>query len=289
MLFLIAHTLGGLGERLGYNGIKVALPTETVTNTCYLELYCKQILAIQNRYCEASFHLPFAIMVSEDTKMKTEELLRKNSYFGMAPGQITLVKQEKVAALLDNEARIARQNKYEVDAKPHGHGDVHSLLHKFGVAESWLNAGIKWITFFQDTNALALHLLPAMIGVSLESSLEVNSLTIPRYAKQAVGAIAKLIHNEGYSITVNVEYNQLDPLLRSTINPEGDVNDPATGRSIFPGNINQLLFKLEPYVQVLRRTSGVMGEFVNPKYADQARTVFKKPTRLECMMQVCVI
>lgn len=28
---------------------------------------------------------------------------------------------------------------------------------------------------------------------------------------------------------VNVEYNQLDPLLRATINPEGDVNDPKTG------------------------------------------------------------
>lgn len=51
------------------------------------------------------------------------------------------------------------------------------------------------------------------------------------------------------------------------------------------GNINQLLFKLEPYVATLEKTHGVMGEFVNPKYADAARTVFKKPTRLECMMQ----
>ena len=52
-----------------------------------------------------------------------------------------------------------------------------------------------------------------------------------------------------------------------------------------PGNINQLLFALEPYVATLGKTHGVMGEFVNPKYADAARTVFKKPTRLECMMQ----
>ena len=28
-----------------------------------------------------------------------------------------------------------------------------------------------------------------------------------------------------------------------------------------------------------------MPEFVNPKYADAAKSVFKKPTRLECMMQ----
>ena len=30
---------------------------------------------------------------------------------------------------------------------------------------------------------------------------------------------------------------------------------------------------------------GVVTEFVNPKYADASRMKFKKPTRLECMMQ----
>lgn len=39
-----------------------------------------------------------------------------------------------MAALLDNDARIARLDghKYAVDCKPHGHGDVHSLLHSTG-------------------------------------------------------------------------------------------------------------------------------------------------------------
>lgn len=40
-------------------------------------------------------------------------------------------------------------------------------------------------------------------------------------------------------MVINVEYNQLDPLLRATINPEGDVNC-ETGFSPFPGNINQV-------------------------------------------------
>ncbi|XWS21687.1 hypothetical protein CRYUN_Cryun30bG0075700 [Craigia yunnanensis] len=38
---------GGLGERLGYNGIKVALPAETTTGTCFLQLYIESILALQ--------------------------------------------------------------------------------------------------------------------------------------------------------------------------------------------------------------------------------------------------
>ncbi len=82
-----------------------------------------------------------------------------------------------------------------------------------------------------------------------------------------------------------MEYNQLDPLLRASGFPDGDINDPKTGFSPFPGNINQLLFKLKPYAECLLRTNGAMPEFVNPKYADEAKTVFKKPTRLECMMQ----
>lgn len=82
-----------------------------------------------------------------------------------------------------------------------------------------------------------------------------------------------------------MEYNQLDPLLRASGFPNGDENDPQTGYSPYPGNINQLVFKLKPYFEALLRTNGAMPEFVNPKYADDAKTIFKKPTRLECMMQ----
>jgi UDP-sugar pyrophosphorylase len=46
-----------------------------------------------------------------------------------------------------------------------------------------------------------------------------------------------------------------------------------------------LVFKLPEYVANLERTKGVIPEFVNPKYADEARNKFKAPTRLECMMQ----
>lgn len=85
--------------------------------------------------------------------------------------------------------------------------------------------------------------------------------------------------------TINVEYNQLDPLLQANGYPDGDVNDEKTGFSPFPGNINQLLFQLKPYTAALEKTKGAMPEFVNPKYADAEKTKFKKPTRLECMMQ----
>merc|ERR1719422_2931421 len=99
-----------------------------------------------------------------------------------------------------------------------------------------------------------------------------------------MGAIAKLVRADGTSITMNVEYNQLDPLLRATTYPDGDVAD-ETGYSPFPGNMNSLVFAMDTYVSTLERTAGVIAEFVNPKYADSTRTKFKSSTRLECMMQ----
>ena len=54
---------GGLGERLGYSGIKVALPTESATGTCYLQLYAESILALQARAGALLWELPLARVI----------------------------------------------------------------------------------------------------------------------------------------------------------------------------------------------------------------------------------
>ena len=89
------------------------------------------------------------------------------------------------------------------------------------------------------------------------------------------------------SMTCNVEYNQLEPLLlASEAFSGGDIAGPDGVHSVFPGNMNQLVFNLSSYVETLASNGGAVPEFVNPKYADpEKRDAFKKATRLECMMQ----
>lgn len=58
-------------------------------------MYIESILALQAK-AGGNAQLPLAIMTSGDTHAKTEKLLQDNAYFGMQPGQITLLKQEKV-------------------------------------------------------------------------------------------------------------------------------------------------------------------------------------------------
>lgn len=72
------------------------------------------------------------------------------------------------------------------------------------------------------------------------------------------------------SLIINVEYNQLDPILRATVSPEGDVNDPETGLSPFPGNTNNLVFMLEPYLKVIYSPTSAV--FVNASAAAAATT-----------------
>jgi len=148
---------------------------------------------------------------------------------------------------------------------------------------------VKHVIFLQDTNALVINSILPTLGVSMAKGFHMNSICIPRLAGEAAGAIARLEHKTDpeKSLVINVEYNQLDPLLSSQGDRKGDVPDPKTGYSPFPGNANNIVIEMDAYARTLGgEDQGVVLEFVNPKYKDdKARTEFKKPTRLECMMQ----
>jgi UDP-sugar pyrophosphorylase len=112
------------------------------------------------------------------------------------------------------------------------------------------------------------------------------SVREPRHFQLKYFALRRHKSEPSKSLVINVEYNQLDPLLRSQGDKKGDVADPETGYSPFPGNVNNIVIEMSAYAKTLRgEDQGVVLEFVNPKYKDNSRTDFKKPTRLECMMQ----
>jgi len=91
---------GGLGERLGYSGIKIGLPVSIIEeNYIYLKYYIQYALAVKERALDQldaagkkDFTVPFCIMVSGDTESRTIELLEKNNYFGMKKEEIDIVK-----------------------------------------------------------------------------------------------------------------------------------------------------------------------------------------------------
>ena len=280
----------GLGERLGYPDIKIGIETDLITKRKFIEIYIEYIKAFENRIKknkkkDENWFIPLCIMTSDDTHNKTLELLNKNENFWLKENQISIVKQEKCPAILDNECHLALiKDKLILETKPHGHGDIHYLLYKSEKVKNWIKEGKKYLVLFQDTNILSFNCIPSSIGTSIKLNLDINSICVPRKPKDAIGAICKLVKKDGTSITNNVEYNQLDSLLKEKYNKEGDVPN-KDGISDFPGNINIIIFKLDTYIKALEETKGLIPEFVNPKYTDETRTKFKSPTRLECLMQ----
>ena len=84
---------GGLGERLGYNGIKIGLQTELLTLRPYIELYIESIKAYEDRVrkvenVSSDWYIPFCIMTSGDTHDKTKAFLEKNSNFDFSFGKL---------------------------------------------------------------------------------------------------------------------------------------------------------------------------------------------------------
>ena len=189
---------GGLGERLGYSGIKLSLEANVCTNVSYLELYIKYIQAMQamsrKETGNADIIIPLVIMTSGDTDPLTRKLLEDNGNFGMSEGQIQIVTQDKVAALKDGNAGLALEkgDRWTIQTKPHGHGDVHHLLFREGLVDKWEAEGKKYAVFLQDTNALVINSVIPTLGVSVCKGFHMNSICIPRLAGEAAGAITRL-------------------------------------------------------------------------------------------------
>ncbi|MFA7344068.1 MAG: UTP--glucose-1-phosphate uridylyltransferase [Terrimicrobiaceae bacterium] len=272
---------GGLGERLGYHGIKLDIPVEVTENTTYLAHFAGVIRAASQKLGRS---IPLVIMTSMETDAGTVATLAANKNFGLESDQITILRQELVPALADTDARLALGKPCELIMKPHGHGDIHRLLHSSGTAKRLAKEGIRYLLFIQDTNGQVFNAALAAIGVSEQRGYDFNSIAVNRVPGEAVGGITTLVKPGSPDLTINVEYNQLDPLLRATVSPEGDVPNEH-GHSRFPGNINLLVIRMEPYLRVLESSRGIIAEFVNPKFADATRSLFKKPARLETMMQ----
>jgi UDP-sugar pyrophosphorylase len=188
---------GGLGERLGYSGIKLSLEANLCSNKSYLEVYIKYIQAMQYLAQQqapegTTVRTPLVIMTSGDTDSQTRQLLKDNNNFGH--DDITIVTQDKVAALKDGAAGLALEDddRWTIQTKPHGHGDVHHLLWREGLIDKWEASGKTHVIFLQDTNALAINAVIPTLGVSVAKGFHMNSICIPRHAGEAAGAIVRL-------------------------------------------------------------------------------------------------
>jgi UDP-sugar pyrophosphorylase len=97
---------------LGYTGIKIGLQNELITLRTYIDVYTDFMKAYEDRIRKKEkmpddWFIPFCIMTSDDTHDQTISLLKEHNNCGMRPNQITIVKQDKIPAIADNECHLA--------------------------------------------------------------------------------------------------------------------------------------------------------------------------------------
>lgn len=100
---------GGLGERLGYDGIKVGIPIDLVTKQTFLEYYCNYVLTCQQKYANKGELIPFAIMTSDDTHALTVKILQENDYFGLNKGIHFVVLRSNLTPQVREDSSPLRQ------------------------------------------------------------------------------------------------------------------------------------------------------------------------------------
>lgn len=112
--------------------------------------------------------IPSPVIVMQDKETKTRKTKTRQAEGGEGTGSRPIVPPVakvlisyigQVPALGDSSARLVLSGKdpFALETKPHGHGDVHHLLFREGVAEDLHRRGFEWLIFFQDTNALVRH------------------------------------------------------------------------------------------------------------------------------------
>ncbi|MFA6600554.1 MAG: UTP--glucose-1-phosphate uridylyltransferase, partial [Candidatus Omnitrophota bacterium] len=284
----VAAPLGGQGQRLGYPGIKVGIPFSlTADEMTYLQWFIDWQMALSGR---ASGRPHYTMMLSDQTKSDTEALLAANRNFGLTSDELDKPVQGAVPSVVDTQGHFTTVagNPYLLLTQPHGHGDIHMLIHMHQIVKRLLSQNQEYIVFHQDTNGQTFNAVPAVVQVSKNTGMAMNLVAVPREAGEATGAVVDLYETATGQrrSTQNVEYDKLGPLLRDTVNPQGDVPDPQTGLSPFPGNINVYVLHLPDYAEVLEATNGLIEEFINPKARPDGTF---KPTRLETLMQEIAI
>ena len=276
---------GGLGERLGFDGVKLALPSEIASGASVLAVYAGHILALQRLVAARlgrAVRMPFVIMTSQDTHAGTAGLFAEHGHFGLEPSQVTLLLQQRVAALVDDDARFAR-GKCELLTKPHGHGDVHVLLHRAGLAARWLKEGRKWVMFFKTQHALLLD-LPRHPRRVARRQLDLN-LRAPRRdgARSPRDDDARRQRRRHARRAGRVQPAAAALKRRAASTPRATPTAPTATR---PSPATRT--RSSPRCRCTSPSSrGRAGwcPFVNPKYKKGDGAGFQSPTRLECMMQ----
>lgn len=209
---------GGDGSRLGFSEPKGCFEISPITKKSLFELHCEKILALQN---QLSIEIPLVILTSNNNHTATVAYFEKHHFFGLAPVQVTFIKQPQFP-LYDENHKWFLKTPTEICTGPCGNGAL------FQSVKPYLDplSHIAYILVTNIDNALANPCDPTLVGSLINHQAELSLRCFKRaISPHKVGVLAYL--NTTLSI---IDYTDLP---NNDSFPYGNINTFCFSSSFF--------------------------------------------------------
>ncbi len=206
---------GGQGTRLGLDGPKGNFVFGPEPDRTLFRILAERVAAAGRG---AKRPPPFYILVSEATEEATRAAFADPSRFGLAEGQVRIIRQGTLP-VLDADGRAVLEAPGRLATAPDGHGGAIDALAREGVIEQLREDGVDVLTTFQVDNPLGLPLDPVMLGWMVERRAVAGGKAIRRLPEEKVGVYARDIQGKH----LVVEYSEF---------PDGGMPDDLVMGSI---------------------------------------------------------
>ena len=184
--FIVA---GGQGSRLGYEGPKGMYPVGPVTGKSLFQIHGEKILKYSRKY---GVPVPWLVMTSEANHNDTENYFKEMKYFGLAPEDVYIFRQNMIPSL-DSDGNMVLEAPGKLFRNPDGHGGSLTALHTSGALAAMKDRGIETISYFQVDNPLVKILDPVFIGFHVLEDADISSKAMKKaYPEEKVGVFVTL-------------------------------------------------------------------------------------------------
>ncbi len=262
-----AAVVGGSAERLHYTDAQgkplpqATFPFLPISRDNVFKLHADEILALANLYYLTQnggahpINLPYFMMTSGVTDTKIMENFADNAFFGL--GQTNVAREEQpLVPVVSADGRWLRKGEYELNTKPHGHGDFWTLYFN-SAAQAELELDMRNFTLVvQGNNPFVFAHTLEFAGLGMMSNASFGFGVCPREAEAPEGSIVTVEDESGQFSTRNIEYPVMQAFGLS------DTADPKTGYSAFPGNLN-FIFGQNAALRALIAQNRFPGEIIN--------------------------
>ncbi|MBA2474706.1 MAG: UTP--glucose-1-phosphate uridylyltransferase [Actinobacteria bacterium] len=192
---------GGQGTRLGFAGPKGCYPLAPHSGKTLYQLQAEKVLALSRRVGQA---VPFLVMTSPVTDVRTRAAFAEHDRFGLAAGQLRVFRQGTLPSV-DRAGRALLGAPGTLLESPDGHGGCFTALVESGELHRLERAGIRHVVYIQVDNVLAPLDDPAFVGLGVEERADVVTKVLEKtHPDEKVGHLVRVAGRDRI-----VEYTEL--------------------------------------------------------------------------------